>query len=169
LSAPPDAVLDGPVVLVNRAVDLFTRFGGDVWACWDRPDSRELQGLLRPALEAGMKPWCWGNPYRGASWGRGYQYHFRGVCLGLPILDTRLPFPSSDMDGKGRPGHFTVLHAACSCILFGAREIRTIGVDMGEDHPGREYELPRWESFVAKATENGIHISPWLASDPQKV
>jgi hypothetical protein len=179
IDAPPDAVLDGPVVLVNRAVAFYEKFGGDVWCVLDHPNAITMVPILEEAMAQGFDPWCWGQWSRRAQWAE-TPLSPQKACLGVPKRHPDFPLHVKKTK-EPLAGHFSVHTAICGAILLGGKEIRTIGVDMhgcGNAVEGfNENPVPktadkmqrRWRkeqrhmgNLQGVAFEHGIRVAPWI-------
>lgn len=154
------------MLLVNRAIQLFARLGGDVWTVYDKPSCLEPEFIEqgRQAVSLGLELWT-GFPKEWEAAGIPAAEEIPS-CVAHDPLDAPLEYRSAP----------TLLLAIEIAVLRGARHLKVFGADMrGSCLEGRNleawreeegfeekrrwgYERRIWRDFLAAAEREGITI-----------
>lgn len=185
LQLTKDDLLDGPVVAVNRAIQVSNvrNIKVDIWAAWDDPD-RE------PVSPEGNTPWSLYQPYvpdyRLMMWvalehlGAWIQrMYMRSAFAVMPGAIFQTGFlPEGKHACKTVPTVFLVVEEA---IKWGAKRIRLLCADMdGNENPTRLGTNPQpvpWEgrwayekdvlaAFQKALPKKGVQFETWKPSHP---
>ena len=188
ISAGPSAarvtdnwILDGPVVAINRGLQMAVDQGVDVdvWACWDHPGNL-LPDLLSPTYLINISSMWVGAPM----W---HKMHLEALSKLKPerakevlewqkLVPAQAGFRCMNMGAipikDGARSAFCLLCACEKAVDLGAKHIRVLGADMNggwvedlTEDECRKLEFDRWahereavSGMIAAAEKIGVEI-----------